>query len=555
MPNESLLKEAFDAYPSLWVVNKQLRNEGGMPIEFRQHRFLIDIYNDLSPLQVLLKAPQIGATTMNVIKSFYVAAKQGKDIIYTLPTQADVYDMVSGKVNRIIAQNPTLAAWVADHDSVEQKKVCDNIIYYRGTFTSKQAMMVSSDLNVHDEVDASNMEVLTQYETRLQAKADGMRWYFSHPSLAGHGVDIYWQQSDKKEWFITCPHCSESYTLEWPRNITWDEGKDRGNEKYVCHLCDKELDNLTRVNGQWQKTGVGEFSGYHISQMICPWITAKVIVDAFHDPQKDKQYFYNYVLGLPYISSEDQISPTQVLKNCVNEVNDQSSTVIIGVDTGLPIHYVCMNQDGVFYYDTCKNYDQLELLLKKWKKSVLIADQGGDLIGIRELQQKFPGRVWLCYYRKDRKTQDVIRWGTDDDYGTVVVDRNKMLQLLVEQMREIRFKLNGQPDEWEEFAAHWGNIYREKIIVKESPEKDNRMLYGNEYVWKRNGPDHYVHSFLYAMVGLDKFSKTMATIVGDTGMEGIARGIVIKDLAIPVGPATVMRGFSTDDFRGSAVEL
>ncbi len=556
MLNELLLQEAFDGYPSLWVVNKQLKNEGGLPIEFRAHRFLIDIYNDLSPRQVLLKAPQIGATTMNVIKSFYVAARQRKDIIYTLPTQADVYDMVSGKVNRIIAQNPALAAWVADHDSVEQKKVLDNIIYYRGTFTSKQAMMVSSDLNVHDEVDASNPEVLTQYETRLQAKADGMRWYFSHPSLAGHGVDVYWQQSDKKEWFVECV-CKEKFSLEWPRNCVWDmDGVERVNERYECHLCKAPITDLQRVNGEWKATAEGEFSGYHISQMICPWITAKTIVDAFHDPQKDKQYFYNYILGLPFVSGDDQVTPTQVLRNCVNEINDQSSNAIIGVDTGLPIHYVCMNSDGVFYYDTCTNYDQLASLLKRWPTSRLVADQGGDLIGIRELQQRFPGRVYLCYYRKDRKTQDVIRWGEGDDLGTVVVDRNKMIQLLVEQMRDIgRERLNGTPDEWEPFAEHWGNLYREKIVVKESPEKDNRSLYGNEYVWKRRGADHYVHAYLYAKVGMDKFARTMAKIVGTDVMAGIPQGRIVNQIAVPNGPATVMQGFAASDFKGTTVEI
>ena len=81
--------------------------------------------------------------------------------------------------HRIIAQNPIFGEWVKDHDTVEQKQVGDNIIYFRGTFSAKQAMMVASQLNVHDEVDASDAEVLTQYETRQQAEAGGMRWYFS----------------------------------------------------------------------------------------------------------------------------------------------------------------------------------------------------------------------------------------------------------------------------------------------------------------------------------------------------------------------------------------
>lgn len=87
---------------------------------------------------------------------------------------------------------------------------------------------------------------------------------------------------------------------------------------------------------------------------------------------------------------------------------------------------------------------------------------------------------------------------------------------MVEQIRDIgRIRLNGTSEEWTEFASHFGNIYREKLLVKETREKDNKELYGAEYVWKRNGPDHFCHALLYAIVGLQRYGGDMATIVGD----------------------------------------
>ena len=206
---EQKVSDAMELIPTLWVKKYKIKTSAGLSIEFDNHYFMRDLFNDMSALQVWLKPPQIGASETQIIKTLYVAKKNKWDIIYTLPTQSDVNDMAGGKINRIIAQNPILGKWVKDHDTVEQKAVGDHIIHYRGTYSNKQAMMVSSDLNVHDEVDASDAEVIAQYETRLQAKADGRRWYFSHPSIAGFGVDIQWQQSDKKEWFIKCPHCKE----------------------------------------------------------------------------------------------------------------------------------------------------------------------------------------------------------------------------------------------------------------------------------------------------------------------------------------------------------
>lgn len=531
----------MEGLPALWVKKYAIKNEAGMPIEFEKRRFLWDIYNDLSPLQALLKPPQIGATVMNAIKSFYVAKKKGRQIIYTLPTQGDVQDMVGGSFNRIIAQNPILKAWVRDHDTIEQKSIGNSIIFYRGTFTAKQAMMIPSGLNIHDEVDASDPLIITQYETRLQAQEDGgWRWYFSHPSLVGHGVDVYWQQSDKKEWYITCPHCKGEQVLTFPNNIDLDR------EVYICSICKGDLPDADRIHGRWiNQDGVAwngviegdyEFSGWHISQLMLWNKSAKDILKAFNDPQKDKQYFWNYVLGLPYVGSEDKIEPSVVLRNCVDRVNEQTARTIIGADTGHGIHWVMMNKDGVFFYDYASTitatedpYDPIRKVLTRDKRAIAVFDQGGDLIGVRKLQAEFPGRVFLCFYRKDRKSLDLVKWGTGDEYGTVTVDRNRMMTLMVEQLRDTgRYVLNGTGDgrakeDWKEFADMFGNIYREKVVSKETREKDNRELYGAEYIWKRNGPDHFCHALLYASVGMQRFSEELATIVSKDA--GIMAGI------------------------------
>lgn len=505
----------MELIPTLWIAKYQIKNEAGLPIEFDNHKFLYDIYNDMSPFQVVLKPPQIGMTVLQLLKSLWIAHKKGLDIIYTLPTQGDVNDMAGGKINRIIAQNPILKQWVKDHDTVEQKSVGKQIIYYRGTFTNKQAMMVSSDLNIHDEVDASDPDVILQYETRLQAKANGKRWYFSHPSVAGFGVDVYWQQSDKKEWHITCPHCNKEQILQFPDNI------DYTTKQYICSYCKKQISDDVRKNGVWKPTAQGIFSGYHISQLMCPWITVdKILKDK---EEKNEQYFWNYVLGLPYVGSDNKIQPEVVLRNVTALSNSQQGRVIIGVDTGLPIHYVLMNKEGIFHYGKCSDpltgkdpYKELESFLIRFPNSVLVSDQGGDLIGIRQLQSKYPGRVFLCYYRKDRKSKEMIQWGEHDEFGTVTVDRNRMIQLIVEQMRDVgRIRLNGTKDEWNEYATHFGNIYRELKVSGNTPGKDVSTNYGVELIWKRTGPDHFVHSTLYAMVGYDKFKEESATIIGD----------------------------------------
>ena len=90
-----------------------------------------------------------------------------------------------------------------------------------------------------------------------------------------------------------------------------------------------------------------------------------------------------------------------------------------------------------------------------------------------------------------------------------------------------------------------GYVYREKVAVKDTPEKDNKELYGAEYVWKRNGPDHFCHALLYAMVGLQRHGGEMAKVVGAEDIWGIPPS-KLPNVAPELNVPTFIRGESFD---------
>ena len=260
-----------------------IKNEKGDPIDFYDHRFLFQPYSDLSPKQVYLKAAQIGASTMQVLKSLWLAKMYNINEIYTLPTESDVQDFAGGKVNPIINQNPILQQYVEQKDSVEQKRVGNATVYYRGTFTQKAAIMVSSDANFYDEVDASNQGVIEQYASRLQHSKYKWEHYFSHPSTEGYGVDKIWQLSDQKHWFIVCGSCKQEQYMSWPESVNMEGW-------YQCKYCDALITDDMRRNGRWvAKYKDKEFSGYWIPLLICPWVPATEIIQKFNE--KSEEYF------------------------------------------------------------------------------------------------------------------------------------------------------------------------------------------------------------------------------------------------------------------------
>lgn len=506
-----------------------IKNETGHLLSFKDRAFLIDILEDRSPFQVILKAPQIGMTVLQLIKSLWWAYFERKDIIYTLPTESDVQEMAGGKINRIIAQNPIFLDWIKDHDTVSQKNVGENIIYYRGTFTTKQAMMVTSQLNIHDEVDASNPDVITQYETRLQSAPDGMRWYFSHPSIIGAGIDAQWQKSDQKEWFIQCDLCKESQFLEWPFSI------DQERKCYQCKFCQAEITDQQRRNGKWRKLyPEAEYSGYHISQLMCPWIPAAKIIKDFKE--KEPQYFYNFTLALPYADAKSKVT-LETIKNLLTEDNTRSSRVIFGVDTGIKIRWVAGDKNGLFDTGEIESYEDLQREVDKYKDWIMVIDQGGDIIGARQFAENNAGRVFLCYFQQDKKSMQLIKWGEKDEYGMVRVDRNRLIQLVVDEMNDKRVPLQGNLEKWWNLWLHWQWMYR---------TIDEDRVGNLVYVWECDKSAHrndWALAQCYWRVGIDRFATA------DTTFEGVVQP-TYKAL-IPNAPYRQADGMMV----GKAIEL
>lgn len=475
-----------------------ITNEQGIKLDFFNHPFLWDVYTDLSPKQVIFKAAQIGFSTLAVIKSLWIAKNKGMDIIYTLPTESDRNEFVSGKVNRIIAQNPILQDWTKDKDAVEQKKLGNNLIYYRGTWTQKSAIMIPSDLNIYDEVDASKQDVVEQYSTRLQHSKYKWEWYFSHPSATGSGVDRYWARSDQKHWFIRCPNCKKEHYLEFPKSI------DQTKKVFVCKLCRAELSDDDRRNGRWVKRYPGrEFSGYWIPLLICPWVSADEILS--YQRNKTEEYFMNKVLGLPYVGGGNKLSKAHFLQNLTSEnlYPDANDRVVLGMDTGKQLHYVIGSQKGLFYYGTAKDYDEIEEIMARWTRMIVVIDQGGDLIGSRKLREKYPGRVFLCSYGEDRKTKELIRWGKHDEHGAVIADRNRTIQLIVDEFTDRRIPVQGEESDWYDYWLHWNNLTRVKDVDPKTGSVKRK-------IWVRSGDDHWAHATAYWRIGMDRFGGAAA---------------------------------------------
>lgn len=484
-----------------WISEHKIKNEKGDPIDFVDHLFLFDIYRDRAQELAVMKAAQVGLSTLEVLKTLYDAKQQKMDIIYTLPTDEDVRIFVDGKVNRIIAQNPILLEYTKDKDSIELKKVGESAIYFRGTWTKKAAIMVTADRVTNDETDSSKQDVISDYQARLQHSKHKQHHTFSHPSATGTGVHVKWLLSDQKHWFITCPHCEAKQYLSWSTSDEDQMSINLETREFVCKACRKVLSNDNRRRGKWvKKYKDRKISGYWVSLLMCPWVSAGEIIDKYNDPESTEEFFFNKVLGLPYVGKGNKLTREALMSNLTEEIITpaEDERMVIGVDTGLRLDYVMGTKKGLFYQGDTKDYSELDKHMTTWKKAIAIVDAGGDLIGSRAFKERWKGRVYLGSLGGPKKNSDEPMW--NDEERMVSIDRSKYIQIVVDEFTGKRIPLFGPEEDWDEYWLDWNNLTRKKVTDPITGEFKG-------WKWLRSGRDHRALATVFWRVGMGRFGK------------------------------------------------
>jgi len=500
LSREELRTQIQTLNPAVWVMDNNFINENQKPFEFDMHRFMLQPYSDSSPDQVIMKSAQVGWSVAAILKSIHAANFLKLNVIYVLPTRNVVNDFVRPKVNPMIDRNPKIKEMVKGSDSISLKEVGDRWIYFRGSFHEGEAISTTADLIVADEYDRSDQGVLAVYQSRLQFSEYGWFWRFSNPSVPGFGVHELYQESDQMHWFVTCSHCEH----EWFMNFEKGEKNhyiDEERQIFACGKCDGEISDNARQGGRWiprypergPKRVKGELEGrrgYWISQLMVPWISAKKILK-----QKKSmaiEVFHNFVLGLPYQSSEFLINRESILRANVPALAEKRD-VMIGCDSGKEKHWVMGNPSGVFAYGKTTDWADIERLVTMYNATAVI-DALPDFTIPEELARKYPGRVYVHYYSPDNSaSMEVSRRKEGVDFGVLQSDRTKLFDLLAADVTSGRMRFFQQPRDLEELIFHVEQIYR---VV----EPDTRGIPKAKWLTKENQPDHWAHALAYFRV-------------------------------------------------------
>lgn len=475
-----------------WITLNDMVNENQRTLEFKSHRFMIDIYADEHSDIVCRKSAQVGYSVLAILKSLWMLKYQGLNIIYALPTQNLMKDFVVPKVNPLIYSNKVIADSM-ESDRENLKSINKRFIYFAGAVRDTEAISKTADVLILDEYDRMpSMQVVNTFDSRLQASENPKRWRFSNPSQVGFGVDGLYTDSDQMHWFIKCHHCNHYGFIDFEQDNEWQcHYVNIEKATYSCGKCHRELSESDRRNGQWvAKYPSHKRRGYWINQMMAPWVTANRVIEQHNE--SSIEFFHNFVLGKAYTPTDMIVNRATILRACAPS-NILRTNVSIGVDQDAGgQYYVCMTHQGVFDYGYVKSWEEIEQM-KLMYNAVVVCDPNPYQAMPKQMANKY--KDWYLCYFKSLDGLSAVDWKEEEQI--VYADRTRVIDIVANEIGSAKILFRQRPHELEKMIEHWENIYRTT-----EEKEDGRIR--SVWIKKEGKQSDYNFAMTYARIGLGK---------------------------------------------------
>lgn len=469
-----------------WIVSENIVNEKGEIFDFRDRPFLLDILTDFNPNIAVTACAQVGKSVSFSIKILFAVKYLHFNCLYTMPSDSDVNEFVSSKFNKIVQANIHEFAGM-ETNNIERKELNNRFIFFKGTISKTAAISTTADLLVHDEVSRSDQGAIETYKSRTKASQYKGRWLFSNPGGERDELDIAFGKSNQKEWIVTCPLCRDEHEMVWPDSI------DMEKKCFVCRECKLPISDNVRRGGKWVAQNPGsKNSGYHISHLMCAWITAE---DIINDSQGDPAYFNNFILGKSYSPGDLSVTKSTILDIWTPKILDEGPR-FIGIDVGNIKHYVIRTAKGVIKIGKFTNWMDLDDILKMWKPTSGVIDAMPDNTMAKHYVATYPFMKMSFFQENTNNPQLIVWFGEGDRQGIVYSHRDRILDRMLTDMIEAKYLIGVQPDKnFTEYIKHYETLRRAKVINNKGIER---------YCWdSTTGVDHYVFADLYSYLAME----------------------------------------------------
>lgn len=516
---------------------------------YEDHEFQEVIARDLQLEVVVRKCSQIGLSELSArIGLAFCNTMPSFTTIYTLPTASFARKFAKTRIDPIIMTSPRLSQRVhKEMNSSEVKQFLDSFLYISGTVGANAAISVPADALMHDELDFSDEEVVSNYESRLTHSKFGLKRKFSTPTVPGTGISHEFETS-KKHWnFVKCCHCNEQFLPDYFKHVrvpgfngdlrkVTEENlwQIQWRDAYVeCPGCGKEPD-MGPAHREWVVENteyVGDKHGYQVQPFDAPRIITPG--DLIRRSTKYSRYadFINFALGLPAEDLETSFSEEELkglFAERLPEFRFQPYAAVMGIDVGLTCHVMVggMGPDGrmdILHAERCAHTDlekrKLELTIQFGVRTTVMDSQPYfDLLLRLQARDR---NLWGAVYSQSKNLDIMKAIDEEKDAETgkerrhqVDVNRNRALDALMMFVRGGGLAIRDATLK-DVIIAHLKDMKR----VKGLNETDELM-----FTWKKSarGQDHFHHALLYTFLAGRLVGAAQSIIILPFGVTSFA---------------------------------
>lgn len=355
LKSSTLDKFTMESTPE-WIKTHTFIN--GEPYSFTDHEYQYVIVADGSREVVVRKCSQVGLSEISARMALALCAvTRGYTVAYTLPTAGFASTFMKTRIDPVITGSTYLKDMLSGElDNTEVKKLGDSFLYLKGAQSSNAPISVPCDHLIHDEVDFSDPEVLSQYQSRLTHSKYKRKTKLSTPTLPDRGIDYEFKRSKRRFNLIKCSCCGEWFMPDYFKHVkvpgfTGDlrdiTKSNLHRYQYVdafveCPKCGGKP-SLAPKHREWVIENPDDnylASGYQVTPFDAPnIITPGYLVEA---STQYKRYvdFINFGLGLPTLDAEATLTEEE-LEECINQdLEEIGGSYVMGVDMGMTCHVV-----------------------------------------------------------------------------------------------------------------------------------------------------------------------------------------------------------------------
>ncbi|AOZ61964.1 terminase large subunit [Bacillus phage QCM8] len=493
----------------------------------------VQMINDTHPNKAVIKSRQLGLSEVGVGEMLWFAdlySYAGVKCLYTFPTNRQMKDFVSTRINPLLEQGYYATISDPKIDSLEKKKIRNSFMLFRSSSKGAAVEGVDIDYLSLDEYDRVNASAEISAMESMSSSQFGVLRRWSTPTVPNYGIHALYDQSDQCVYMHKCDHCGYRQQMDYEKNIEcMDEtGVDvlaktvkDGTFRFVCQKCRKTLDRW--YNGEWvaaypDRTVNNQGTrGYLITQMNAVWFTADKLKRKELEA-KSKQHFYNYVLGYPFQDVALAVQRPDVMDNrrsyLEKPLMDRGDYrfISVGIDWGNR-HWVTVRgfkDNGmidiirVFSVERARGVANIEADLESiinqlipYNPDIICADIGDSGNYVDKLIQFFGvGRVYGVKVNPNPRSNGQIQPSWSEGQSKVTVDKLTQNKKHISDMKMKRLGFYNTIDQdLELYLQHWINV----IIRDEEDEKTGEVY----QIITDRGDDHYAQSSVYSMVGMD----------------------------------------------------